>query len=318
MSPIHTVLCALDFSGASRSALREAADLAERSHASLHLLHVNPLFRARLAYTAGSEHEGGFSDRVHAFVDDVLGAADAFEVLGPVVHESRGQTPADGVLHYADSVGADLIVMGTHGRHGLEHILLGSVAAETLRRSTVPVLVVPERAERTEPGPHSPVLVGVDFSDHSGPSLASAQSLAGAYMAPLAVAHVRDVPPDTVFGTPENHPRPLSPSRGLVSREAAHEALDALLGTAGVAGRPIEQHVVPGRPAHELAGLARRTRAGLLVVGTHGRRGWDRLRLGSVAEEVVREAPCPVLVVPTPTARTVGEGVATEAASSTP
>lgn len=314
MPPLQTVLCAFDASGPSRSALVEAADLAERAHAALHLLHVNPLFRARLAHAPGEDPDGAFLARAHAIVDDVLGADDAFEVLAPVVHETHGETPADGILRYAAEIGADLIVVGTHGRHGLERLLQGSVAAETLRRSAVPVLVVPERAERLAPGPAAPVLVGVDFSDHSGPALAFARRLAEAHAAPLAVAHVRDVPPDTVFGARANHPR-LSPRTGLASREEAHAALGALLASAGVDGA-VERHVVPGRPAAELVGLARRVRAGLLAVGTHGRHGWDRVRLGSVAEEVARESPCPVLVVPSPPARpaTGGTGAATEGA----
>jgi len=233
-----------------------------------------------------------FRDRVRALVDGALGA-DAFEVLAPVVHEVNGAAPPEGILRYATSVGADLIVMGTHGRQGLGHLILGSVAADVLRQSDVPVLVVPERAERTAPSPDAPVLVGVDFSEHTPLALASAHAVATAYGARVAVAHARDVPREAFV---DAHARPpLHPSTGLATREEAHAALDGVL-----AGADVERHVVPGRPAVELLNLARSTRAGLVVVGTHGRRGWEHLRLGSVAEDVVRQAPCPVLVVPKP------------------
>ena len=298
MLRLQTVLCAFDFSDASRQALVDAADLAERSHAALHLLHVNPLFRARLAH-AGPDPDGGFRQQARTFVDDVLGADHAFEVLAPVVHESHGETPAGGIRRYADAIEADVVVMGTHGRRGLEQLFIGSVAAETLRQSGVPVLVVPERAERTAPGPDAPVLVGVDFSDHTAPALDLARSFGEAYGAPIALAHVRDVPPDTVLSAPYRpHPTP-EPYR---SWEAAHEALEALLTDAERADEAVGRFAPHGQPAPGLVEIATRETAGLVVVGTHGRTGWDRVRLGSVAEAVVRDAPCPVLVVPTPSA----------------
>ncbi len=292
MLTYHTVLCALDFEPGSERALLRAADLAERSHASLHLLHVHPLFRAPKAHADDIDPAASFRDHARAFADRALGK-DAFEVLAPVVHESHGEAAADGILRYAASTGADLIVVGTHGRQGLGHFILGSVAAEVLRQSAAPVLVVPERAERTAPGPDAPVLVGADFSEHTGPALTAAQAFAKAYGAPVAVAHVRDAPREA-FVDPHARP-PLHPPTGLATREEAHQALDALIGDAEV-----ERYVVPGRPAAELLGLARSTSAGLVVVGTHGRQGWEHLRLGSVAEDVVRQAPCPVLVVPRP------------------
>lgn len=295
MLPYSTVLCALDFEPGSERALVRAADLAERAQATLHLLHVHPLFRARHAHA--SDPDETFHDRVRRFANGALGADDALDVLAPVVHQRTGQSPADGVLGYAADVGADLVVVGTHGRSGLGHLILGSVAAETLRRSSVPVLVVPDQAERTEPGPGRPVLLGVDFSEHTRSALAAALVLAKTFSAPLGVAHVRDAPPDTLVDAHAR--RPLSPPSGLASRAEAHDALGALLEGVGV-GPHVEVHVVPGRPVDELVGLARRTSAGLLIVGTHGRSGRDRLRLGSVAEGLARRSPCPVLVVPRP------------------
>ena len=290
MLPYQTVVCALDFEPGSERAFVRAADVAERSRATLHLLHVQPLFRAPKAHAAEVDPEAIFRDRVREVVNAALGG-EAFDVLAPTVHEATGQSPADGILRYAEASGADLIVVGTHGRRGLGHLILGSVAADVLRRSDVPVLVVPEQAERTAPGPGAPVLVGADFSEHTAPALAAARGLAEAFVAPVTVAHVRDAPREALV---DRHARsPLHPPTGLATREEAHAALDALLGDTEA-----DRLVVPGRPAAELLDLARRERAGLVVVGTHGRRGWDHVRLGSVAEDVARQAPCPVLVVP--------------------
>ncbi|MDT0630853.1 universal stress protein [Rubrivirga litoralis] len=272
MLPFQTVLCALDFEPGSERALVQAADLAERAHAALHLVHVNPLFRARLAPTPG-DPGAAFQERVERFVNGALGADDAFGVLAPALHETRGQAPADGIVGRAADVGADLVVVGTHGRGGLGHLLLGSVAAETLRRSPVPVLVVPDRAE--PPGAGRPVLVAVDEPEPAVVALGFA--LATAYGSPVVLGHVC----------------------AADDQGERRQALDRLAAeAAGPTAPPHEVRVTQGEPAAEVAAMAERVGAGAVVMGTHGRTGWDRLRLGSVAERTVRHAPCPVLTVP--------------------
>ncbi|WP_412068609.1 universal stress protein [Rubrivirga sp. IMCC43871] len=292
MPPIQTVLCAFDGSAHARGALVVAADLAERVSATLHLIHVNPLFRG-----AKSIEDDGApqSAQTVASVDAALGAEHAFEVLAPVVHRAHGQTPADGIRRTAEEVGADVVVVGTRGRRGLERLLAGSVAAEVVRDSGVPVLVVAGQGAHAELGPEAPVLIGVDLADPSSHVVAFGRAFAAIYHAPLALATVRDAAPDRLVAS-GTHRRPLAPAPERLSREAAHAALAAFAAEAGA--EDAERHVVPGPPAEALTALAARDRAGLLVVGTHGRHGWGRLRLGSVAEGVVREAGCPVLVVP--------------------
>lgn len=289
MLSLRTVLCAIDFSDGSSRALTVAADLAERTHADLHLLHVDPLFRARLAQVPGM-----FRQRVEAFVNQTLGADDAFEVLAPALHESCGETPSDGILNYAESIDADLIVTSTHGRRGLEHLILGSVAAEVLRLAPVPVLVVPAQADPLIPAKERPVLVAMDVSALSKTALRVADQFADAYGVPITLAHVRNAPPDTLIGPPAV---PGRPHTGLPSREEAHAALQQIIEEAELASAP-ETFVVAGSPGAELVALADRIEARAIVMGTHGRSGWERFRLGSVAEWVVRHATCPVLTVP--------------------
>ncbi len=304
MLSFQTVVCAIDYSEGCRRALVLAADLAERAHADLHLLHVSPLPEAPFPGEAAAERADIYRGRVErlataALGTAALGTADALKALAPVLHESFGEAACDGIVHYATAVGADLVVMGTHRRQGFGERLLGSVAAETLRRSAVPVLVVPERATQTAPGPGRPVVVAVDFSEHSAAAVRQGRAFAEAFTAPVVLAHVRDAAPDTLAGAIRHRP-----AEGTLSREAAHAALTRLAQEAGEAGDadgPFThtQHVVPGLPKGGLTDLAERLGAGLLVMGTHGRTGWDRARLGSVAEWTVRRAPCPVLVVPT-------------------
>ena len=296
MLPFQTIVCALDFEEGSTRALVRAADLAERVRADLHLLHVDPLFRARLAVPEGHAEEV-FRRRVVQFVNETLGAGDAFDVLAPTVHQSYGEAPTDGILRYARHVGADLVVVGTHGRRGLGHLLVGSVAAETLRRSAVPVLVVPERAGSPAPGPARPVLAAVDFSGHARPALRLARDLADAYVAPVELVHVLDGPPEETAELVDL-PAASDPqaSAGDAVRDRVHHALQRLAEEGG--GAVAARHVVPGTAGTGVVQTADARSAGTVVLGTHGRRGWDRVRLGSVAEWVVRHAACPVLVLP--------------------
>lgn len=296
MSSPQTVLCALDFSAGSARALIAAADLAERSRATLHLLHVDPLFRARLAFSPEGDFDATFRRRIERYVNATLNADDAFEVLAPIVHEARGEAPADGILRYAGQIGASWIVTSTHSRQGLDHLLLGSVAAEVLRRSSVPVLVVPEGSEAVSPTPDHPVVAAVDLSEFGAQTLGAADALARAYSAPLAVAHIRDVPPSSLVGDHVRTERWTSGS-APVSREEAHAAIRQLVEPLDLDVAP-EVYVLPGDPKAALVELASTSRAGALVLGTHGRTGWSRVRLGSVAEWVVRHAACPVLTVP--------------------
>jgi nucleotide-binding universal stress UspA family protein len=314
MLPFQTVLCALDFEPGSARALVLAADLAERARADLHLLHANPQFRARLAQAPGGVSGAAFRERVGRFVNGALGADDAFAVLAPEVHETHGETAPDGVLNYARDVGADLLVVGSHGRRGLDRLLLGSVAADLLRRAEAPVVVLPDGAEQTGPGPDRPLLVGVDFSDHTRPVLRLAAALAETYSAPVELVHVLedraafDLGGLLTVGDLRQKP-------GATDRATAHSALQVLADEAGV--DVAERHVVGGSAEAEIARLAEGRGAGVLVVGTHGRSGWDRLRLGSVAEWVVRHAPCPVLALPPALAEGPGdetEATATDAA----
>lgn len=310
--PFQTVLCALDFEAGSARALVLAADLAERAHADLRLLHVNPQFRARLAKTPDGDPDAAFRQRVERFVNRVLGADDAFEVLAPRVHESHGETAADGVVRYARHVRADLVVVGSHGRRGLDRLLLGSVAADVLRRATAPVVVIPDRAEQTTPGPDHPILVAVDFSDHTRPTLRLAAALAETYRAPVELVHVlEDSAPLDLSGfltVADLRQKPHASARA-----AAHDALQSLADGAGVPAA--EAHVEEGAAETAIVRLAERRGAGAVVLGTHGRSGWDRLRLGSVAEWVVRHAPCPVLALPAALAE--GDGETEGAASNT-
>lgn len=133
------------------------------------------------------------------------------------------------------------------------------------------------------------ILHPTDYSERSDYAFRIACSLARDYQAKLVLLHVamRSV---TIEGEAAIAPR---------SEEYFQEELDKLARVAVPAGICVERFVREGDPAGEILRAAQFTNADLIVMGTHGRTGLSRLLMGSVAEQVLRKAPCPVLTVRT-------------------
>lgn len=153
MSEYRTFVVPIDFSAHSRAALDTATDLAKRLNADLHLVHVvqPPAYAYGYAY-AGAAMPPPAVDltevREGAMKSLKQLAAEIGEVPGAVEpHVVEGAGIADMIRQVAEKLDADLIVMGTHGRTGLAHVFLGSVAERTLRRAPCPVLTVQSRDE---------------------------------------------------------------------------------------------------------------------------------------------------------------------------
>jgi universal stress protein A len=138
------ILFPTDFSPASEHALRWATSLARDSGATICIIHVE---EPPMAYGGGEMYVG---------FDDASTKEELRRVLVQVVptdhnvafdHKLLVGDPADAIVHEAEAEGADLIVMGTHGRTGLTRLLMGSVAEAVVRRAKCPVLTVKQPAE---------------------------------------------------------------------------------------------------------------------------------------------------------------------------
>ncbi|MDT0630846.1 universal stress protein [Rubrivirga sp. S365] len=275
MPDLAPVVLAFDLAPESEPALVAAVDLAARAGGTLHLVTARPP-DAPDVYRAPSDPEAAVRAVVEVTVDRALGAGACAEIA-PHIAVARGSDPAAEVVRYADDVGAGTVVLGTSGRQGVQRFRLGSVAETVVRRSACPALVVPNRSPDRTPGAERPVLVPVDFSDHSARALAVARSLADLYGAAIEVLHVAD---------------------GLAHADAegdppSSEALRAFARDAGAGD--VAAHLAEGDPAAEIARHAED--AGAVVMGTHGRGGLARAVFGSVAEATLRQVRCPVLVV---------------------
>lgn len=132
------------------------------------------------------------------------------------------------------------------------------------------------------------ILYATDFSSYSNQAYFHAVSLAKIHQATLVITYVFDPVQTDLPG----------PSPGRSAEQHWREQLEQIRPLDE--SIPIEHHLLVGDPASELIEFTRRGRFNLVVMGTHGRTGLDRLLMGSVAERMLRESPCSVLIVKLP------------------
>lgn len=298
MLRIRKILFPTDFSEASRAALDHALLWAELHDSDLLLLHVLAL---RTADPFHPEHHFPEPDeleaRIHALAESEMAKLLEDHQEKPLrIRKTVRRAPEieRGILDFAEAEGVDLLVMGTHGRRGPAHLLIGSVTAEVLRRSDRPILVVPSRDGRAA-GRFRRILAPTDFSPSSLAAAGTARHLAAETGAVLELFHVV---PELEIPLPMN-PGGLGPAATLVQDliPAARAALDRIAAEKGPKAE-IETEVWQGSAAPSILNRAAETDADLVVLSTHGHTGLDRWLLGSVAEKVARLSKCPVLVVP--------------------
>jgi nucleotide-binding universal stress UspA family protein len=140
------------------------------------------------------------------------------------------------------------------------------------------------------------ILVPVDFSSHSDRALRYATRLAAQSGASIELLHVVDNPFASGAWTSEVYVPELPQMIETLLGEA-NKRLTALKSVPASKGIAVETRVMPGQPAHTILDHAHAGAFDLIVMGTHGRTGFSHLFVGSVAERVVRRAPCPVLTV---------------------
>ena len=138
------ICCPIDFSDASRAAMEVAADLARRSGADLVLRHAYPIPGYTFpdgSVVASPKMMQDLADQAERHLQEWRG--DAAKIAGsPVTTQKAIGEPAAEIVAFARSAGVDLVVVGTHGRTGIEHALMGSVAERVVRRAHCPVLTV--------------------------------------------------------------------------------------------------------------------------------------------------------------------------------
>lgn len=275
------VACAIDLDASSDEALRQAHARATRRQARLAVIHAIPAAADADAVDLIAKARAVVSQRVAA-VTGAAGPGDTIVIACGAPHTV--------VVHEAEAMGADVLVVGSGGATSLSRQLLGSEADRMVRNAHCPVLVA-------RPSPRSrKIVAATDFSDPSLPAIEMAVDEARQRSAALTLLHSIDVPrylaalgPETLLAA-----RPADPSAIDELEALATERLTAAVKRFGIEADTV---VSAESPARAIVGLAEEREAELVVIGTIGRGGIRRVVLGSVAEQVVMSAPCSVLVV---------------------
>lgn len=291
---INQILVPLDFSEFSEKALLYGLELAERCGSRLTLLHAVVLFQDDIGEEQKlQEYEEWVKrreQRIHSQINQgKKQATDRGIDVDTVI--LRGVSAADVILEYLDDHPSDLVIMGTHGRSGLKHILHGSVAEKVMKLSPYPVITVHRSVKSFK---MENLLVPIDFSVYSKAAADYAIFLAKTFKAGIDFLHVIDH---------EIHPSFYAAgvdSIFEIDKELKNRVIKNMKGfLADQLNKDIRIHflVREGRAHKEIVEFSKENESDMIVIATHGLTALDYILLGSTTEKVVRWANCPVLTV---------------------
>jgi nucleotide-binding universal stress UspA family protein len=301
MSAITRILCPVDFSECSRHALEQAAVLGRECRAPVIALHTFAIAPVTDRIIVGApivpEPAHGSSEMYDALTIELRRFVDTVDTGGAVAQVEIAEGDAvDAIVRASAARRADLIVMGTHGRTGMNRLMLGSVAESVLRKAPCPVLTVPPRAETAASLAFARVLCAVDFSSASLRALQFAADLAPAIGAELCALHVVELMTGNGDGLRDEIADAATDYREAF-RQAALERLETAVPAALGDDRSIRNMVTIGRPHREIVRIAEHEHFDLIVMGVEARTTADLLLFGSTTQHVLRLASCPVLTM---------------------
>lgn len=281
---LGSILCGVDFSPASQTALAYTALLAQAYGAQITVLHSHhvdmPAYLGEEQWAALQEQlaaaAASSEQEMRKFAASTLGslspAAEYLAVDAP---------PVDGLLKTVEDRHPDLVVLGSHGHNRLKRFLLGSVSAGVLRETTSPLLVTRQKASEAPAGPQiKHILCPVNYTETAAAGLQAAASLAQRLDARLSVIH-----------SLEEHGDKDAERERLCQWVPTQMKMDCTWETAPVVDGPAAERIV--QAADEMG-------ANLIVLGGRRRSLLTATILGATTERVVHHATCPVLTIVSP------------------
>ncbi|MFC7080660.1 universal stress protein [Halorussus caseinilyticus] len=287
-----SILVPTDGSEHAERAAEHALSLARAFDSTVHFVNVVDVQTEGGLFSAGGvdrEFVGRLEDRGREKIATLEELAESGDDVRTAVVKGR---PSEGILDYAEENDADLVLMGTHGRTGLNRYVTGSVAERVVRLSDAPVFTV-RATERSVVGDgYDDVLIPTDGSDCADAAVAHGIAIAEQYDATVHAVNVMNVRAMTSADEMPSQPTLLE-----TFEERGEEATEAVAERAREAGLDAVTAVWKGTPAVGLLDYADDEDVDLIAMGTHGRRGLDRYFLGSTTAKVVRASEVPVLSV---------------------
>jgi len=273
----HQILFATDFSGRDRAVFQSACQLALQWRAKLLVMHVedsrSPAMSESRRIDTQAEFKHFVPEDVSIDYDHILKTGDA----------------ADEVLNFVEATQVDLIVLGTHGRRGMDRVFAGSVAEKIVRKANCAVMTLRESEGEVRQGEMKRILVPVDFSVFGYAALDFASKIAISINAQISIVYVDDSDTSVSHQFPQRHSEWSDHQKDLGDQLKKFKPVSDKI--------EVTHKLFNGDPAREICGYANENECDLIVLGTHGRTGLRRALVGSVAEQVIRHAKCPVITV---------------------
>ena len=294
---IKKILVGVDFSVESDTALGHAFNVSRSTGAEIILAHA---CSTRKLNNISSMLAEGAIDRLRAEVR--ANSADGLKELVAQHHDPEvavsqvtlDEDPDLGIVKEAKRQNVDLVIVGTHGRTGFKRVFLGSVAERVVRMCPAAVMVA--RIEVFGNGGYGRILVPTDFSEAAEKAIEAAIDLVAADGV-IDLFHCWQLPPATQGAwAPASMTRPMMVGLRKGFARQVEEMGSDLVDHYRERFPNILFHHVEDSPVRGIQSRLESTAYDLAVVGSHGRRGWRRWALGSVAEATVRHSPCSVLV----------------------
>ncbi|HEY3320623.1 MAG TPA: universal stress protein [Planctomycetota bacterium] len=285
----RTILCAIDLSDLSAPVLAAAAEMAELYSARLLVVHCVELWDSRYDFMV-PEIAGRIEKDAREKLQAELAHLRKSNVVPLDVIVEKGP-PLPVLRKTIVERRPDLVVIGSHGRRGIDAMVLGNTADKVLRMSPSSVLVV-----RPHKNPDiQSIVCAVDFSECSRTALEHALEIAqGEGIASIKVAHV--------FEVPIGYMEAGMTYESALAKTRAHHQKELTEFLKLFDGRPVkcEPAIEEGPPAATMVKFAEQSGADLLVIGAHGRSALTSWLFGGVSTSIVHRATMPVLVVKDP------------------
>jgi nucleotide-binding universal stress UspA family protein len=300
---IQNIVVPVDFSKMSVQAIQIANQLARRFGASIHLAHVRQ-FNYAADFVTSAPPVVPFSfmpyeqDGDRSVLKELKAVAGESGVSSASCHVLNGAPPFDEICRLAQRISADLVVMPTHGRTGLKHVFLGSTAERIVQHSSCPVLVTRQNSVQSKNGSRfrtKKILVPVDFSSCSREGLRYAIAFANEFGAGIILLHATSL--GYVYSS-EGTAIYDVPGLQKAARKTAQHKMREFVRSVNFGPVKFETVVTTGSPVPDICAVAQDHDVDLIITSTHGFTGFTHVLIGSISEQVVRHAPCSVLVAP--------------------
>jgi nucleotide-binding universal stress UspA family protein len=292
---IKRILIPTDFSDTARKALDQAVILAAKFKAELVVLHARVMYQddPNILPEKMKEIEKEEQKIENDLLEHVRERTHHVN-LPKIRHEIiRGYSAPSAILGYLNNNEFDLVVIGTHGRSGLEHFLIGSVTEKVVRYARCPVITV--HANMTLKESFNKIVVPFDFSEHSVLALQNALEMAESSKSEV-----------TLFYVVEDDVHPALYAWGMKSifeivpdiKVKAEKKMDEIMaGLSNPHNVKIIKKIVEGVPHKVISEFVQKSDTDLLVIATHGLVGLDKFLLGSTTEKIIRCVSIPILTL---------------------